>query len=228
LILRVLMSVSITLRDFQPVGNGWKKDTSGETYACLCESRHLLIVNSTPGQKYFYRTDSEDGVEKIYQCIEHSLSSGPANECLLPEKWIVDSTGRKYFNEPKNTVRLKCLSLIFGTPFVHPIAAVVNALYRLFLLVTFVHFWKPLKGERASLKNRASEAGKDILRLFATPLLAALPLAALYGVFCPYDGRKLYATIERAVYGGAILAPCFQPDARSHLLGGDSSVQNVW
>ena len=53
-------------------------------------------------------------------------------------------------------------------------------------------------------------------------------LAALYGCIRPYDGRKLYATIERAMYGDSVLAPCFQPSPTSHALGGDINRKDVF
>jgi hypothetical protein len=47
-------------------------------------------------------------------------------------------------------------------------------------------------------------------------------------VFAPYDDRKLYASIERAQYGHFILAPCFQPDPKSHAFGGDPKKEAVF
>lgn len=62
----------------------------------------------------------------------------------------------------------------------------------------------------------------DALRIIASPIaIAGLELAAIYGIIRPYDGRKLYASIERAEYRNFILVPCFQPDPTSHALGGD-------
>lgn len=55
-----------------------------------------------------------------------------------------------------------------------------------------------------------------------------LELAVIYGVFRPYDSRKLYATLERAQYGRHILAPCFQPGATNHLFGGDAYKKNQY
>jgi len=67
------------------------------------------------------------------------------------------------------------------------------------------------------------------LRIVATPLvLVALELSALYGIFRPYDGRKLYASFERMQYNHWILAPCFQPSPTNHLLGGDAKKQNAY
>jgi hypothetical protein len=80
-----------------------------------------------------------------------------------------------------------------------------------------------------SFQERLKDAGKDLLRVVTTPIaLVGLELAAIYGIFNPYDGRKLYASIERAQYGNFILAPCFQPDPRYHALGGDPAVRNAF
>ncbi|MDE3055240.1 MAG: hypothetical protein KGI80_00870 [Verrucomicrobiota bacterium] len=44
----------------------------------------------------------------------------------------------------------------------------------------------------------------------------------------PHDGRKLYATLERVLYGGDCLAPCFQPSAFRHLFHGNIEMQNAF
>jgi hypothetical protein len=103
----------------------------------------------------------------------------------------------------------------------HPFASVFNIAYRIFKLVTFSHFWVEKKsevnesGEREyNFKARLTDAGQDLLRIVATPVaIIGLELVAIYGLFRPYDGRKLYASIERATYGNGMLAPCFQPGA---------------
>ncbi len=66
---------------------------------------------------------------------------------------------------------------------------------------------------------------KDIGSIVFSPIAAVgLQLAAIYGLFSPKNGRKLYATFERCIYGRALLAPCFQPnpaDNFQHALGGE-------
>lgn len=80
-----------------------------------------------------------------------------------------------------------------------------------------------------NLKGRIISAGGDLLRIVATPIsLIGLELSAIYGIFNPFDGRKLYASFERATYGKHILAPCFQPDPEKHLFGGDMSQKDAW
>ena len=147
-----------------------------------------------------------------------------------PMYLIDETTDRRYWNESEGCVGFKCFLLTFGTPFVHPFSLIVNMAYRILKLVTFSHFWVDKEGEtKYDFKARLADAGKDLLKIVVTPLsLVGLELAAIYGIFSPYDGRKLYASIERATYGGCILAPCFQPDPKYHALGGDPTQQNAF
>lgn len=148
---------------------------------------------------------------------------GPKYGDSTTPRYIRDkSTGRVYFNEPPEIVGLKCFLLTLGTPLVHLAASVCNILYRAMKLVTGAHFWEEEDCKPYSLEDRLEEAGKDALRILISPLaIIGLELSALYGMIMPYDGRKLYASIERAMYESFILAPCFQPDPKHHLLGGD-------
>lgn len=146
-------------------------------------------------------------------------------------KYLIDkTTGRSYWNESKGCVGFKCFLLILGTPIVHSIASLVNVAYRIVKLVSFSHFWMDKKGEKSSsFKERLKDAGKDLLRVVTTPsVFVGLELAAIYGMFTPYNGRKLYASFERAQYGHFILAPCFQPDPTRHALGGNPEERNAF
>ena len=145
-------------------------------------------------------------------------------------KYITDGTGRRYYNQSQDIVSSKCFWLVLGTPFAHPVAAILYVPYRLLKLVTLSHFWIPKDEETTyNFKARLKDAGEDLLRVVASPLaIVGLELAAIYGLFMPFDGRKLYATIERATYGCAILAPCFQPEPTGHLFGGDTEDRNAW
>lgn len=58
----------------------------------------------------------------------------------------------------------------------------------------------------------------DLIKLPVQVVLAPvcvvlLELATLYGLVCPYNGRKLFANLERFRYGAAALVACFQPTA---------------
>ena len=155
---------------------------------------------------------------------KHSWSNGKA-------MYLIDaSTDRRYWNESKGVVGFKCFLLTLGTPIVHSIATIANLAYRILKLVTFANFWINFEIDGSyDLKSRKAEWLKDLLRVVSTPVvLAALELITIYGYFRPYDGRKLYATVERAYYGNFILAPCFQPDPKFHAFGGDPNKRNAF
>nr|WP_166155485.1 hypothetical protein [Neochlamydia sp. AcF84]NGY94942.1 hypothetical protein [Neochlamydia sp. AcF84] len=139
-------------------------------------------------------------------------------------KYLIDaSTGQKYWNEPKNSVRFKCFLLILGTPYRS--FACLFSKYSLSSceISFFFHFWTGKQAENSySFPGRLKDAGQDLLRVVMTPVaLVGLELAAIYGIFTPYNGRKLYASIERARYGKFTLAPCFQPGPTCHASGGN-------
>lgn len=130
-----------------------------------------------------------------------------------PKYSIDQSTGRKYLNYSEFNIRAKCVVLAIGTAFLHPLAALANVIYRTVKVVFLTHFWMPKDNEQTyCFKERAIEALIDVARIVVTPVITTtLSIAAIYAVINPLDGRKLYATLERAYYGNAILAPCFQP-----------------
>lgn len=147
----------------------------------------------------------------------------PINTWKPDGEYLIDcTTGNRYWNESKTVVGIKAGLLTIGTPFIHAIAAVLNVAYRILKSITGYQFWCEKEGERAyDLNSRLTDAGQDLLRIIAAPLVCVgLELAALYGIVNPYDGRKLYASLERCEYGSFILAPCFQPTPKYHLLGG--------
>jgi hypothetical protein len=148
------------------------------------------------------------------------------NEVLEPQFLIDQTTNKRYLNESHGVVRFKCFLLTIGTPLVHSIASIATIAYRALKLVTLSYFWTDT---HIPFKARLSNAGKDLLRIVAAPLsIIGLELSCIYGLFRPYDGRKLYATIERATYGNYILAPCFQPNPERHALGGNIHEKDVF
>jgi len=156
-------------------------------------------------------------------------SNGSKYRDQTPIYLIDTSTNKKYLNESKNCVRIKCFLLTLGTPIVHSIASLVNVVYRILKLVSFSHFTGKEGETPYSFKGRLKDAGLDLLRIVTTLIaFIGLELAAVYGVFTPYNGRKLYASIERAQYERFILAPCFQPMPTSHLFGGDMDKKDAF
>jgi hypothetical protein len=164
-----------------------------------------------------WKVDSEG--EKFVCCPAHRGA---------PRFLIDETTGRRYLNESSGVVGFKCFLLTLGTPFVHPLAMIANLAYRILKIVTLSHFWAA-RYEKYTFEERLTELGKDLLRIVANPIaIVGLELAAIYGWFRPYDGRKLYATIERATYESFILAPCFQPEPEYHAFGGDIQKRNAF
>ena len=146
-------------------------------------------------------------------------------------KFVIDqATNRRYFNESKDVVSFKCFLLSLGTPFVHPVTSVVNVAYRIVKLASLSHFWIEKNGEaKYDFNSRLADVGEDTIRILATPYsIIGLELASVYGWFRPYDGRKLYASIEKATYGHSVLAPCFQPDPKCHAFGGDVNQKDTF
>lgn len=145
-------------------------------------------------------------------------------------KYVRDqSPGRCYWNESKNIVRFKCALLALGTPIVHGIIGLVNIFYRFLKLITLANFWLPKSAEKCSFKARLMECAADFARMYtASAAIFCLQISAIFGIFSPFNGRKLYASFERAQYNRSILAPCFQPNPRRHFLGGDPSTRNTF
>ena len=157
------------------------------------------------------------------------------------------TTQRRYWFQENNILRVKCTLLLLWAPLNH-LAMTVK---RVFRLVTAYHFRKvkvmkktfnPRQARPYPLLNRLQKQGSDLLKIAATPFLViALELSALYGIVFPKDGRKLYASVERLFFSKcnmkaidllsrkpALTAPCFQPEATHHALGGDTQNGNNW
>ena len=210
-------SIPVTLQDFYPVST-WKVDEEGE--------RWKKLLSGTMTQKYVYCPYERN--EGGYWKLDYSTITDANYKDLEPMYVIDQSTNNKYWNESKNVTRLKCFLLTFGTPFVHTVASIANIAYRILKLVTLSHFWVKKEGEENySFTARLKDAEVDLLRIVTTPLtIVGLELSAIFGLLTPRNGRKLYASFERAQYGNFILAPCFQPSPQQHALGGDPDKPN--
>lgn len=116
-------------------------------------------------------------------------------------------------------VRWKYLALTLATPIVQAVGVLLSVALRIIKFITLAHFWYPFENEYP-LCDRAWSFGKDILRIaFAPAIYIGMVVSPIYGLAFINNGRKLYATFERCIYGDALLAPCFQPKPTSHLFG---------
>ena len=148
-------------------------------------------------------------------------------------KWLIDgTTSRKYLNQSTRSVRAKCFLLALGTPLVHGI--IVPAVYLKCSMSEAMSgpFYKERRQNFPELTKRTytlQNFGRDLLRIILQPLLIlGLELAVIYGIFNPYDGRKLYASLERLAYKEFRLVSCFQPDAFEHFFRGSINDKNAW
>lgn len=158
-------------------------------------------------------------------------------------KWTIDSlTGDIYLNQPTAWLRFK-LSVLTGFlagVIGNSISLTINAAYRVLKVVSGSHFWLPISYIDQNLdngsyhfKNRCVAFAKDIARIVATPFAwLGLFFASWRGALdprenAPRDGAKIFSSIEIAMYGGTrdngcfAWAPCYQPYATIHGLGGD-------
>ena len=190
------------------------------------------VFPTKPGHALVYRK-SEDN--KTY------MTSGRL-------RWIKDSlSGASYQNQPCWELRLKLFFLGVSLGVIgNAITLTINALYRIFKVFSFAHFtWsisdiaqENLDDSSYHLKRRCVACAKDIARIVVTPLaFIGLFFAGFMGVIDPRehgpsDWAKIFSSIEIAMYGGRskkgyffnshwAWAPCLQPDANMHLLGGD-------
>ena len=129
-----------------------------------------------------------------------------------------EGTGRLYMLQSDTTLRLKNVGLIVWTVAAH----VMVTAARVFNMLTLYAF---KYDNSLPLKNRMYVFGKDLEKLALTPsLILSLEMVALFGVFFPKEGRKLYATFERFAHIKAGIsgldlfcrpspycAPCYQP-----------------
>lgn len=154
----------------------------------------------------------------------------PCNRWVKDDDYLIDNRSKeKYLGDSPKVKRLKCLALSFGTPILHAISTVLMVANRIAKIVTFAHFWYPDKTVPYCFTARLSAWGKDLMKVIFAPIFyLGLELSVLYGLAFPYDGGKLYASLERIAFNRFILAPCFQPEATTHLGGGDINKRNVW
>lgn len=154
-------------------------------------------------------------------------------------------SGEIYCKDSKDIVIQKCAAVFLATFLAQAIGLSLNLLNRIGKIVSFAPIWNPTQ-EIYSFTARLSDWGKDLFRVASTPLIfVGMLFSALYGMLVsPYDGRKLYGSLERLAYSGGyqffsicagakdphlfLLAPCFQPEPRTHLGGGVIGQANVW
>jgi len=138
----------------------------------------------------------------------------PFDKCNPKRARIVDTlTGDRFNNDDRSTIRVKCLLLSLTVPVLHTIAALIDILDKLCLFIKTLRKLITYEDEEPIMK-KVADLMKIIVQIILVPVcVILLELAALYGLVCPYNGRKLFANLERFRYGSDAFAPCFQPTA---------------
>jgi len=164
------MPAPLTVGDFQPC-NEWSESAQ-------------IPVDSTPEstcQKVF----------EIAQCNSSLRKQLEKQECLLIQD---KSTGYFYLNIPKEALRKKHRILLGIAPLTIPFFVCSVAIKNISRTVAFCH----LRNKSLTPIDRWKYIAIDIARVIALPLIAAgLALSSLYALFSPYDGEKMFTTMER-------------------------------
>jgi hypothetical protein len=129
-------------------------------------------------------------------------------------------TGKDHLNQTKGCLRFKMILTGTLATAGHTLAMALNAIYRLGKILTLSHF-RSKHDEKQGSRFEAFALDAARATLFPIAILT-LFFISVYGQFDPREGKKLYTSVEKLVYGdkGWTWAPCFQPEATSHLLGG--------
>jgi hypothetical protein len=127
---------------------------------------------------------------------------------------VVDTlTGDRFNNDDRSTIRVKCLLLSLTVPVLHTIAAFIDILDKLCLFMKTLRKLITYEDEDPIMKQVVDLIKITVQIVLAPVCVVLLEFSALYGLVCPYNGRKLFANLERFRYGSAALAECFQPTA---------------
>ena len=109
---------------------------------------------------------------------------------------IDQTTGNRYLNISEKTLLACSAIVVVVSPIIEAIGVVANVID----FASFTIYW--IKGEDANTENyfiaKIINVGIRLLKIAAAPIsFVALELAAIYGLFRPYDGRKMYEIITR-------------------------------
>ncbi len=111
-----------------------------------------------------------------------------------PQTLVKDRAANEFYRNRPN-LRMDHLKGTLFFPTIGTLLYLGLAVRRIAFLLIGFHFWNG-----GFTKANFSEAGKDLLRIVATPLaLIGLESALIIGLINPNNGRKLFSKIERAM-----------------------------
>lgn len=114
--------------------------------------------------------------------------------------FVIDRrSGNRYINDSAGNIRLDLFCrMVIGEYFFAPF---FNALFKAVKFVSGYHFWKAKEGDY-NFTARIADAGKDLLRIVATPLTMLVSWWYMFiGLFSPDTGRKGLSAVERLSAG---------------------------
>ncbi len=178
-----------------------------------------------------WKVDDSAGCETFYS-EDGSMDNIP--------RYIIDmTTGNKYLNESKNTIRGKCFLLTLATLTYHLSITLIIIIGRFIRLIIIYDFWGTVNSDKQTnpTDKKSTNFKNNLLSLILLPIMfIGLLFSAVYGIFTPYNGRKLYARFEENIpyYQNELIAPCFQARDASqteeifHFFGGDPKQKDAW
>jgi|GEM_PF-2687415 len=133
-------------------------------------------------------------------------------------RYVIDLTTKKrYLKESPNELRKEFATMFVCGIFIHTLGAISSIFENVVRVLSFRSFFEHTHTkEESRFGNRAIHFLADIGRIATAPVaVVALQIACLYGIVFPNNGRKIYATIDRAQFGSPLFEGHFQPIPRS-------------
>jgi len=134
----------------------------------------------------------------------------------MPKDLVDETTGRVYWYSSEGKTRLICLFAAVTTPLVFSIRMTMDVVALVLNVVSLGFYRAQWNAGKLTLMKCVQEGTKDAIRacghVMVQPIVGmAMNLFALYGLVRPYDGRKLYSSMDRYWHGEANLSRWFHP-----------------
>jgi hypothetical protein len=213
-----LSFIEKTVQEFMPM-NEWKEDDEQliddwEKMTKSWETKARENLESWKGNPEINKNEVQEKENKLENTM-NMLRLAVHTQRELRGSFIRDqTTGKRYRNESTTRIRLKCAGLVFATLFIQPFFLLSIMIGKIVSLVLFLPFWRVLFDKSYPFKAAVGDTAKNLLKIIAFPLaFVGLELSAIYGIFRPYDGRKVYSAIQGAYAGwnNCQFVQCFKP-----------------
>lgn len=228
------MLADLTLRDFQPCCNNWHTDPEFDAHFTSGSNagQPLWIIDGATNRPYLNTEESCDRIICISLAVGTPLISLIINVAEGVFKFLKIITFANFWLSAKLVVQKECPppanvpDKTYLTIFdffskdqwtnYHEMTKVKDQLHIL-CAQPILDINKPYH-----FKARLYQTGIDFLFIvLIIPSLIGRELSVVYGIISPKNGKKLYSSFERLQGASFMLAPCCQPAAFCHGLGGD-------